>query len=68
VVAGKRASMTMRSLWQTTRNDKNVQQIMRAATTRERAARVMVMVMRVVGNNQDGGSKGNGISNKGGVQ
>jgi hypothetical protein len=41
--------------------------MMRAATKRARAVRAMVTVMRVVGGKAGKGSKGNGISDVGGV-
>ncbi len=42
--------------------------MIRAATKRARAARAMVMAMRVVENTEDRGSKGYGTGNKGGMQ
>ncbi len=39
----------------------------RTATKRARAVRAMVTVMRVVGGKEGKGSKGNGISDEGGV-
>ncbi len=42
--------------------------MMRAATKRVRAARAMVTVMRVVGNKEGKGGKGNGVGDKGGMQ
>ncbi len=42
--------------------------MMRAATKRVRAAREMVMTMRVPGNKEGKDGKGHGVSNKGGVQ
>ncbi len=42
--------------------------MMRAATKRVRAARATVTAMRVVGNKEGKGGKGNGIGDKGGMQ
>jgi hypothetical protein len=48
-------------------NDKSMQRMMRAMTKRERAARAMVMAMRVLGNKEGEGGKGHGVGNKGNV-
>ncbi len=68
-MAGERASKTTQLQWQATTNGtKSMRQMMRAATERARAARVMVRMMRVVGNKEGKGSKGNGVGDEGGVQ
>jgi hypothetical protein len=56
---GKRASMTTGQQQRATMNDKSMQQMMKAATKRARAARALVMAMRVVGDKE-----GNGNSSK----
>ncbi len=45
----------------------SMRQMMRAATKRARAVRAMVMAMRVVGGKEGKGSKGNGVSDEGGM-
>ncbi len=52
---------------QATTNHKSVRWMMRAITKRVRAARAMVMVMRVPGNKEGEGGKGNGVGDEGGV-
>jgi hypothetical protein len=68
VVADKRALTTKQPQWQATINDKSVWQIMMAATMRVRAARVMVTVMKMVGNKEGKSRKGHAIGNNGGMQ
>ncbi len=41
--------------------------MMRVATKRARAARVIVIAMRMAGNKEGKGGKGHGIGNEGGV-
>jgi hypothetical protein len=66
-VAGERASTTTQPQWQATTKNKSMWQMMRAGTKRARAARAMVMAMRVEGVKEGEGSKAHGVGNDGGV-
>jgi hypothetical protein len=49
-------------------NDESMRQMMTSATKRARVARVFMMAMRVVGDNESKGGTGHGIGDKSGVQ
>jgi hypothetical protein len=66
-VAGERAStITQPQRWVTTNNE-SVRQMMRATMKRARAARAIVMALRVPSDKEGEGGKGHGVCNEGGV-
>ncbi len=49
-------------------NNKSMRRLMRVVIKRAKVARAMVTAMRVVGDKEGKGGKGNGIGDKGSVQ